>query len=176
MRQQSLKGNPVLLSFADMQHTTAGDLSPCMDEDVQKGILAHSALYHGSNSCLLLKHQNIYFYFFWSIKCYQVRAESVLEPSLNVAATRSSKGRVQMYFICTEDGNCNSRQLKHQWPGVGHSEDLHRLLDRTIVLNVSSEDKHVSGVLFLMSFVFFQMLESLHFTSPLLAQEQAQLL
>lgn len=155
VRQQSLKGNPVLLSFADMEHTTAGDLSLCMDEDVQKGILAHSALYHGSNSCLLLKHHNIYFDFFWSIKCYQVRPESDLEPSLNVAATRSSKGRVQRYFFCTEDGDCNSRQLKHQWPGEEHSEDLHRLLDLTIVLNLSSENKRVSGVLLLMSFVFF---------------------
>lgn len=31
-----------------------------MDENVLKGILAHSALYHDSNSYLLVKHWNIY--------------------------------------------------------------------------------------------------------------------
>ena len=42
VKQQPLKGNlkEMLLSFADVQHTATGDVALCMDEDVQKGILA----------------------------------------------------------------------------------------------------------------------------------------
>lgn len=58
------EGKPSITQFSDVQHTAIGDVALCLDEDVQKGFLAHSALYHGSNSCLLLKHQNIYFDFF----------------------------------------------------------------------------------------------------------------
>lgn len=67
--------------------------------------VSFSALYGGSNSSLLLKHQDIYFdfFFFCSIKGYQVRAEGVLEPSLNVLAMRGSKGGVQRSFFCREE-------------------------------------------------------------------------
>jgi len=52
-----------------------------------------------------------------------MRAEGDLEPSLSVLAMRSSEDRGQRYFICREEGNHISRQLKHHWPGEGHPED-----------------------------------------------------
>lgn len=51
----------MLLSVSDLQPAAAGDEALCVDEDVQKPVLARSALYHVSNTCLLLKHRNIYF-------------------------------------------------------------------------------------------------------------------
>lgn len=57
----------MLLSISDLQHTAAGGEAPCVDESAQKGILARSALYHVSNTCLSLKHRNIYFDFIFFV-------------------------------------------------------------------------------------------------------------
>lgn len=84
-----------------MQYTAAADVALVGMRMCKRA--SFSALYHGSNSSLLLKHQNIYFDFFCSIKGYQVRAEGVLEPSLNLLAIRGSKGGVQRYFFCRNE-------------------------------------------------------------------------
>lgn len=73
------------------------------------------------------------------------------------------KGRSSKVFLLQRGGRSYFQTTEASLAWWRTLKILHRLLDLSIVLNASSEEKNVSGVLPLMSLVFFQMFKLLGF-------------